>query len=167
MSYAAHYYDFFLPAYVGTDAEGLGSVAVPDRATYLQKVYNNAYDAHPFFRAVYNREETAKAAKAAVVNDSIRSFLAEYGSACDLAHLSGLLQAKQVGKVFVLWDGVGAFHLDRLSTEDLTITEVVGVRNGNTLEVRSGGGCTFHLLLRWKNHKGVLYPAWQIKLVTR
>lgn len=35
-----------------------------------------------------------------------------------------------------------------------------------TLVVKSTT-CIFHLLLRWRNHKGVLLPAWQISLKNR
>jgi hypothetical protein len=163
VTYAEHYYDRYLPAYVATDA-ALGAVALPDRATYCRRVYSDAYDSHPFFRAAKDHEETAKDAKAAIVNESIRTFLEECGGACDLAHLSSLLRGKQEGKVFVMWDGAGAFHVERLGAEDLTVAGVIGVRNGNCLEVRTAGGRTFKLLLRWKNHKGVLYPAWQISM---
>jgi predicted secreted protein len=40
------------------------------------------------------------------------------------------------------------------------------IKNGNTIVLQSAANpsTTFHLLLRWRNHKGILNPAWQISL---
>ena len=38
-----------------------------------------------------------------------------------------------------------------------------GIRNGNVIEVQSGP-TLYRLLLRWRNHKGILNPAWQISM---
>jgi hypothetical protein len=52
------------------------------------------------------------------------------------------------------------FHKEeiKLTSENLVY---MGVINKNTIIVQSDLNY-FKLLLRWKNHKGVLFPAWQI-----
>jgi hypothetical protein len=159
--YAAFYYDKYLAAYVATDA-GI-TEPIPDRATYLAKVYNNNYDSLPFFRQLYSRESTAKAAKAKIVNTSIAEYLAVHGTSIDKAAISDALWSRQEGKKFLLWNCC-TFNIRELTREDLTVTEIVRIHRGNTLIVKSATQ-TFGLLLRWKNHKGILYPAWQIKLL--
>jgi hypothetical protein len=158
-SYAEFYYDRFLPAYIATDSE---IIAPPDRDTYLKMVHGSNYNCHPFFASVKARESIKTDAKHAIVNESIRTYLETYASSLDLAHLGALLTAKQVGKAFLLWDMTN-FHVAHLTAADLTPTTIRGVVNGNTIVVGTATH-TLKLLLRWKNHKGVLYPAWQIGL---
>jgi hypothetical protein len=160
MTYAQFYFENYLAKYLATDA-GI-TAEVPTLEVYLAGVHNSNYDAHPLFRQMYDREETAKKEKAAVVNESIKEYLNKYGPAIDKAALSDILWKRQEGKKFFLWD-LKAMHVREFTKEELTITEVVGIVLENTLIVRSANR-TFRLLLRWKNHKGVLYPAWQIKL---
>jgi hypothetical protein len=164
VSYAEFYYDNFLKRYCETDTDILTTTTQPDRDTYLKAVHSANYDSHPFFRCLYDREETAKKAKAAVVDESIRAYLATYADKCDLTHLAALMIAKQNGKAFLLWD-MSVFHVAYLTVADLTPTEYRGVRNGNTI-ILATATHTLKLLLRWKNHKGVLYPAWQIGLAS-
>jgi hypothetical protein len=158
--YAEFYYDHFLPAYCATDS-GI-TVAPPERETYLKLIHSNNYDSHPFFRCLYDREETAKAAKRTIVRNSTKAYLEAYAEKCDLAHLGSLMTAKQDGKAFLMWD-MSVFHIGFLTAADLTPTEFRGVRNGNTI-ILGTATHTLKLLLRWKNHNGVLFPAWQISL---
>lgn len=164
VSYAEFYYTHYLPQYLALD-DGLATVAIPDKLTYCKLVYGSNYEVHPFFQTAYEREDEAKEEKSAVVKASIEAWLSEFSGACSMEHLTGLFKEKQLGKVFLLWspEGGGSFHVEKFGEEDLTLTEMVGVRNKNTLVVRSATR-TFNLLLRWKNHKGILYPAWQIGL---
>jgi hypothetical protein len=159
-NYAEFYYDNYLSEYCATDT-GI-TVSPPDRDTYLKNVHSANYDTHPFFRCLYDREDTAKKAKATVVNKSIQTYMEALADKCDLTHLTDLLVAKQNNKAFLLWD-MSKFHVAHLTTENLTPVEFRGVRNGNTI-VFATATHTLKLLLRWKNHKGVLYPAWQIGL---
>jgi hypothetical protein len=46
----------------------------------------------------------------------------------------------------------------------MDLTHVEGVKGENTIVVVSRAGTKHHMLLRWKNHLGILYPAWQISL---
>jgi hypothetical protein len=61
-----------------------------------------------------------------------------------------------------MWD-MSDFHVGWLTAADLTPINHLGVRNGNTIMLGTATH-TLKLLLRWKNHKGILYPAWQISL---
>lgn len=48
---------------------------------------------------------------------------------------------------------------------DLSELEYLGLKNGNVLQIKSKGhAMIYNLLLRWRNHKGVLNPVWQISL---
>ena len=59
----------------------------------------------------------------------------------------------------------GQFYSDKIHPEELIITSVVTVRRGKYLVLQSAkAGTTHEMLLRWKNHAGILYPAWQISM---
>jgi hypothetical protein len=96
------------------------------------------------------------------VNRSIEEYL--NGLTPDLATLTQHLLASQKDKHYLLWD-TQTFHTDRLSDEDLTLSEFVAEHRNkkNTLVVASDT-MTYRCLLRWRNHKGILKPAWQISV---
>lgn len=166
ITYAEYFYTRHMPDFCSTDEE-LSAAPIPEKAFYLAKVYGCSYTRHQFFLKAKDRSEHNKAAKKAVVDASIAGFLEEYGPSCPVATLTEIFKAKELGKVFLLWDkDAGVFHMDRFTEEDLTVTEYVGIRGQNTLVVRSATR-EFRLLLRWKNHAGVLYPAWQISVASR
>jgi hypothetical protein len=82
----------------------------------------------------------------------------------DLKALTNEFQLTQEDKNFVCYKD-GKFYLDFFQPNELTAVKRLPVKNGNTLVVESGVPTTqHHLLLRWKNHNGILFPAWQIKL---
>jgi hypothetical protein len=72
------------------------------------------------------------------------------------------LSNEQTQKVFVMWKS------EKFTTDRIYIgrqLEYKGVKNNNTIVVEDVEQVQeYHLLLRWKNHKGVLNPAWQISL---
>jgi hypothetical protein len=160
LSYAEFYYDHFLARYCATDTEI--TAIPPSREIYLKFVHNSECKKCPFFAHLKDHEETAKEAKAALVNESIQQYLELYGDKCDVAHLTDKLLTSQKDKVFLLWD-MTTFHVAHLNAENLMPLSPLGVRNGNTIAFATATH-TLTLLLRWKNHKGVLYPAWQIGL---
>lgn len=143
------------------------SAQKPDRETYVRLVHNDDYDRHPFFRMLYTMEKEGTkeqyTQKQTLVRESIRKFLDTYGSNLDLSALSKDIRVRQSGKVFILWT-LTEFKSDSLREEEMEITHVDRVKNGNTLVVVSKFGTKHNMLLRWKNHLGILYPAWQISL---
>lgn len=155
-SYAEYFYDEKIE-----ELCELADLEVPNKDQYMKYVYQNNYDKFPFFRQLKDKEASIKHAKSVLVNDSIREYLEKHSSMLNLNMLSYEIKRTQT-KVFLLWDGID-FHLDEFTPDDMAVGTEVTVKNGNTIVVNSGGG--YHnLLLRWKNHKGILFPAWQIKL---
>jgi hypothetical protein len=97
-----------------------------------------------------------------VVNASITDYLTTYGKTIDIKSFSEKVKATQTDKIYVLWDN-GKFCLDMLSESDMSNMVYHSIRNGNILEIKSGKAI-YGLLLRWRNHKGILNPAWQISM---
>ena len=161
--YAGFYYDRFLDIYLDAAKSTAEMPAKPSREAYLKLVRGNNYDCHPFFRWLYDNEEHNKKEKSEIVDQSISSYLLLAAGELDLEKLSAKFADSQGGKVFVFANG-GAFSVDQFDKEDLRLTGLVEVTK-NSIIVESAGGRKFKMLLRWRNHKGIMLPAWQISLL--
>jgi hypothetical protein len=122
----------------------------------------------PLFKALYDAENAGtaeqKAQKKALVDGSIETWLRLVKDKTDLAAITVAFENSQGGKHFLLCRD-GKFFSDRIAPEELVVTGVIGVRLDKYLELSSAKpGTGFAMLLRWKNHAGVLYPAWQISM---
>jgi len=161
------YAEVFYDEYLDRICEVYPGLTKPERDTYLRLVYNNDYDRHPFFRALYDAEVAGTRdqynQKRSIVQNSITNYLTMYAASLDLAALSKDMRDRQSGKVFILWN-LSSFLADTIREEEMDLTHVEGIKGGNTIVVASRAGTKHHMLLRWKNHLGILYPAWQISL---
>jgi hypothetical protein len=159
------YADFFYGHYI--DQVCPTGVEKPDRDTYLSLVYSDNYSRHPMFQALRDSDRANRdrcpPARARVVKDSIAAYLDEYKTQLNMAELSKDIRERQMGKVFILWD-LNTFRSDTIHDDEMEIASVEGVKNKNVLVAVSKAGTKHNMLLRWKNHQGVLYPAWQISL---
>lgn len=139
----------------------------PERNAYVKLVHSNDYDRHPFFRSLYEMEKTGTPTQAKqkqqIVRESIKAFLEQYASCLDITLLTEDIRQRQREKIFILWN-LRAFVADSIREDEMEITHVERVKNGNTIVAVSKAGTKHNMLLRWKNHLGILYPAWQISL---
>jgi hypothetical protein len=163
ISYAEFYYDNYLPEYIKLDP--ILETKKPDKETYIKYIYGTNYDAHPFFRMLYTREDYSKKDKHTIVNKSIEQYLTQFGCHISLDRLTEKMLKSQANKYYMLWD-LTNFHTDKFVEDDLILIENEGIKNKNTIVLKSMT-CQYHLLLRWRNHKGILLPAWQISIKNR
>lgn len=155
--YAEYFYDNY-----STKLQTFVSVEKPPKQQYLKLVHQENYDSHPFFRALYNEEHKFYKEKQVIVRESIKKYLEEYGKLLNCTKLSEDIKSRQKGKTFLLWDK-STFHIETLSNEDMEVTKIESITK-NKIVVATKGTAKHELLLRWKNHLGVLFPAWQISL---
>jgi len=159
VTYDAFWYENHLDGYLACDP-GL-TVAKPAAAEYLKAVTGTTYK-HPFFAQLKERESIEQDAKNAVVNASITDYLTKHGASLNLKAFATKVQETQTDKYYVLW-AKGAFQVDCLDRKEMTDLKLGPIKNGNVLIV-NGATKSYHMLLRWRNHKGILNPAWQISL---
>jgi hypothetical protein len=159
-SYAEFYYENYLSKHI----EYVPGLEILDKELYLKLIKGTKYNCNPFFSRLKDAEED-KASKSSinkVVNNSIADYLNRYAKEIDLVNLQKRLSESQREKVFVMWKS-GKFTTDKIFIGN--ILEYKGIKNNNTIVVDDlEQKQEYHLLLRWKNHKGVLNPAWQISL---
>jgi len=159
--YADFFYDNYLP-----DIAGLYGLAPPPKNEYLKEIHKNKSN-HKFFvdfRVAEAAQPERYAEKSKATAASITAYLEAVKDTTKLAALTSEFMRSQKDKRFLLFNA-GKFHHDRISDAELTAKSVVGVRNGNLLVIQSAEpGTTHEMLLRWKNHLGVAFPAWQISM---
>ena len=159
VSYAEYYYTHYLQKYIELDPV-LQTITIPSVEEYLKLIHSNNYDSHPLFRAMYNNENTNKDNKSKLVDESIKNFLEQNANKLNLTLLTTKIQETQQNKTYLMYKD-GVLHVQKV--EFSAPTSIVGVKNGNSIVVNAGQQ-EYHMLLRWRNHKGVMFPAWQISL---
>lgn len=159
-TYDKFWYMNYLDKYIECDPDI--TQPKPSLDLYLKFVTGTKYTIDPFFQQLKEREHIAQKEKNNVVNESIREYLTRYAKDINIPLFSEKVRASQENKIYLLWSQ-GKFHVDRMPVEDMTNMRFNSIKNGNVLELKSGS-TLYGLLLRWRNHKGILNPAWQISL---
>lgn len=159
-TYDTFYYKQYLDSYLACDT-GITETK-PSLTDYLKRVTSTKYTISPFFSQLKERELIHQSEKNKVVNSSITEYLTRYHTELNITAFSEKIKETQKDKIFVLWEK-GQFHLDKMEEQEMTHMSFHAIKNGNVLEVDSGK-TRYGLLLRWRNHKGILNPAWQISM---
>lgn len=119
---------------------------------YLKQVVKTS-SKDPFF------SEVKRNVVGSVVNESVKNYLTVYGKEINIGTVTKMINDHQ-DKVYVL------MTKDDVKIERFPLAGELSfsrIHRGNTVIVTDGRN-EYHLLLRWKNYKGVLNPAWQIKI---
>ena len=160
--YAEYYYENYLKRYMQLDPS---LTEMPSKEDYLKYVYTTQYDRLPLFRQMYDHESTNKKEKHKLVNESIKMYLQTYIETIDLETIQTKIKESQMYKHYFLWD-LHQFHIDEFKEHDFANLTFIEIKNNNVIVLKTSTSI-FHLLLRWRNHKGILMPAWQISLKNR
>lgn len=133
---------------------------------YLKNVSKTDYSCNPLFKFLYENEKKISEVfnkKNILVNESIKNYLFKNlrENNIDYEAIEKKLKDTQLNKCFLLWD-YNNFEIKYITEDDLTLTKEFSIKNNNTLVLKTLTR-SIELLLRWKNHKGILCPAWQIK----
>ena len=159
--YAQFFYRNYLPQIVALKPE----LGLPSEAVYMAEIHKNSSRVN-FFKKLKEAEDDKQfySQKSAIVKASITAFLESALGLTNLSAITAEFQRSQENKWFLLYEA-GVFRHDQIKPEELIAASVAGIRNGNKLIIQSAAAGTRHeMLLRWKNHLGILYPAWQIDM---
>lgn len=160
LTYDIFYYEKYLDSYLKCDPDIIKEK--PSLESYKKCVASTKYSIIPFFSQLKERELHFQKEKNDVVNTSITDYLMIHGKSIDIKYLSKKIQETQKDKIYLLWSN-GTFNFDRFKEEEMNKIEYYSIKNGNVLQLKSGN-TFYNLLLRWRNHKGILNPAWQISI---
>jgi len=112
----------------------------------------------PFLVQLKEREVVFKKEKHKVVNDCITAFL-QQAPTFSYEFIQERLRSQQE-KYFLCWNRT--MTVDFFTDAELSNLQYHSVTK-NCILLQSDGAI-FSLLLRWRNHKGILNPAWQISV---
>jgi hypothetical protein len=166
--YASSYYKTTLPQVAAL--YGI-TVPLPSEADYVKHIHKNK-PSLPFLialdaaeRADEDRSATSKyAQKRALVAASIEAFLEQSIDSTNFAEIQAELKRSQTKKRYLIYSNKTFYH-DALKAGELELEQTAYIKNGNTLVIQTKEpGTRIAMLLRWKNHLGVLFPAWQISM---
>jgi hypothetical protein len=144
-----------LDAYLACD-EGITHTK-PPLDEYTRWVSGMDYSVLPFFQQLKEREHISKTEKNKVVNDCIQDFL--QASTVSIDYLQQRF-AEQQDKYFFFWNK--KMTVDRFTEREVANVQFHSVTKNSIL--LTSDGARFKLLLRWRNRKGILNPAWQISM---
>jgi hypothetical protein len=157
---------FFYDNYI-SQIEKLYDIVKPTREEYIKYIHRSKYSNHLFFETLYDVENSdlnKKKEKKKIVDESIFEYLKIVK--INLDDLTNKLQETQYNKFFILWNKKD-FIIDKINENELKISNIIKIKNKNTLVLKTNSNTQIKMLLRWKNHIGVLYPAWQISLTRK
>jgi len=158
--YELFYYERYLDQYLACDS-GI-TEPKPTLQVYQKQISKTKYSCLPFFAQLKERETINVVEKKEIVNRSITDYLEQYGAQINVDSFYQKVASTQQDKLFIMWSQ-GMFHMDTMTVEPMTFHSIV---NGNVIQLQSGAtGTMYRLLLRWRNHKGVLNPAFQISMI--
>jgi hypothetical protein len=158
-TYDTFWYKNYLDRYLACDDSITESK--PSFEDYQKHVTKIKYSVTPFFEQLKNKENNHKKEKNTVVNTSITDYITKHGSTINIPLFREKIKATQTDKIYLLWCN-GRFHYDKISEPEMNMS-FHSIRNGNILELKAGN-TIYSMLLRWRNHKGILNPAWQISM---
>jgi hypothetical protein len=146
------------------DVSTPAAVPIPPKEEYMKYIMNTKYSCHPFFQYLKDTEESKKAEKHAIVKRSIGDYLGKYAQCIHIDVFKQTIIETQSNKEYLLYHPKTCeFYLDRMDMMDLETLVFNRVERKNTIVLKTEKN-EYHLLLRWKNHQGILNCAWQVSI---
>jgi hypothetical protein len=157
ITYGEYFYDNYI-----NKLASMYNITPPNKDEYLKYIYGSNYDKLSFFSYLKKNENNFKNEKKELVIESIKKYINIVD--IDINELNKKFETHQCDKIYMLYcDKV--FHKDFINKDELFVIGINTIKNGNTLVFNTKKDTTkIHMLLRWKNHLGILYPAWQISI---
>ena len=154
-SYEEYYYKNFLQKVC---KESEIETPIPDMSMYLDTIYKDK-TTDPFF-AELKEKVCLKEECDEIISDSIYTFMKANLKKTNLSALRREIE-ECFKKEYIFWNSKNSCFERQKVEETFENMKVDNVRNQNTIAVKTKNH-EYHMLLRWKNKKGVLYPCWQI-----
>ena len=138
-------------------------VPIPSKEEYMKHIMKTNYDCNPFFKYLKETEDINKVAKQTIVKRSIMEYLAKNAESINIDRFKHTIIETQSNKEYLLYDlKTEQFYLDKIDT-NLETLKFDRVECNNKIVLKTEKN-EFSLLLRWKNHIGILNPAWQVSV---
>ncbi len=145
---------------------------------YLKSVFQTSYKKHKWFQYIYENEEKHIEEKKKLVNKSINDYLLSIKDTIDLEKISKKLIDTQSQKIYMCYDPLNNNNnnnnnnnitIDCIRDDELSINGIKELKKNkdgmiHTIVCSTKSNTIINMLLRWRNHAGILNPAWQISI---
>ena len=158
LDYAEYFYDNYLNEVLDL----IDIDEIPYKKDYMKFIYQIDYDKLNIFKELYKNETKIKDLKKKIVDTSIKKYLTSVVK-LDIEDINKTFESKQTNKTYIMYND-GLFYEDSISKDELTVIGIEKINKNNCLILETNSSSKIHMLLRWKNHAGILYPAWQISI---
>ena len=172
--YASYFYDNHLK-YVSNLYDNQIEIT---KNEYLKHVHQASYKKHKWFDYLYEKENLNKLIvdnkdlekKKQIVDKSINDYLELIRGDINLEEITEKFITTQDNKIYMCYDTqLETFNYDFIHNNELIITNIKELKKNkdglcNTIICNTKSTTEIHMLLRWKNHSGILNPAWQISI---
>lgn len=164
--YWTTYIEYFYTNYIHQIAELFELVEhIPTLEEYNKYISNTNYHKHVFFQKLYENETLHKYEKKQIVETSINKYLSECMKYVKIQEIFDKLRSSQANKEYMCFKHYNIYY-DTIHQDELEFDKIAYIKNNNTIVANTKNINTdMHILLRWKNHIGILNPALQIKIV--
>jgi hypothetical protein len=146
------------------------SSAVPTKQDYLKQVAKSTYDG--IFLEMKKQEQEVLNEKSDLCDASIDAYLNTIGSEnFNSAWLESKIISSQDKKYFLVWTGE-EFVIKTIPLSHMKLAQQICFKANkkgfkkSIVVSSSDAQAQWELLLRWRNHKGIKMPAWQISYHT-
>lgn len=134
----------------------------PPLSQYETLISKTDYKCNHFFDNMYKHEACCLHEKSSIVDESIMTYLNRSSLSIKYGSLQDKLMDAIFGKTFIIWTGTD--FMDYKFSE-FTLESAYEIKNNNTIVIKTMCGTySVNSLLRWRNHKGILNPAFQISI---
>lgn len=168
------YADFFYDNYL-KEITDLYNIDIIDKDIYLKYIYQSNFNKNIFFKKLYenetNNENKLINSKKLIVDKSINDYIVTYINDFYINKLTKKFLDSQKDKIYMLYNiKTHTFKIDQINDNELKLLNKynlkknkLGFVNKIIYETESKKA-TIHILLRWRNHLGILNPAFQISI---
>jgi hypothetical protein len=139
------------------------AVPIPTKEEYMKNIMNTNYQCNSFIQYLKETEEVNKPEKQAIVKRSIMDYLTKHGEKIDIEIFKQKIIETQSDKEYLLYHTKNRqFTVEKMDM-NLDKLKFDRIKNNNTIVLKTEKN-EFGILLRWKNHIGILHPAWQVSV---
>ena len=167
-SYEEHHYD----NYVKPILDLYGGISIPEKVDYLKEVHSDKYllNVQDLYKRgtklspnkfTGNEEDIIRCQETCRLTDESLQTFFQSDVELNVEKLNACLLTTQKDKIYLLYCD-GMFRLETREEADYTIDPLSITNTHNSFKCTSISGIKINILLRWKNCKGVAFPAFQI-----
>ena len=134
-------------------------IDIPEREIYLKEVHNIAPKCMKKIKEKYKEDKEFCNYMTELYNNSTKEFIEKYDLNLDV--LNEYLKESQKNKIYMLYKK-NKIYMEENDVDNYILVSYIKEPNLKRYKAETKSGKKINILIRWKNGKGIAYPAFQI-----